>query len=63
MNALTVKLYSLINTVLKKMVEGVIGAFVILIVLLKKADTAAILISVHQVLLDIDVILVMPYCL
>ena len=36
MNALTVKSYSLIDTVLKKMVGGVIGAFVILIVLLKK---------------------------
>ena len=63
MNVLTVKSYSLMDTVLKRMVGGVIGAFVILIVLLKKADTAAILISVHQILLIIDVILMMPYCL
>ena len=59
MNVLTVKSYSLMDTVLKKMVGGVIGAFV----LLKNADTAAILISVDQILLDIDVILMMPYCL
>ena len=63
MNVLTVKSYSLMDTVLKKMVGGVIGAFVILIMLLKKADTAAILISVHQILLNIDVILMIPYCL
>ena len=31
--------------------------------LTKKADTAAILISVDQILLNIDVILMMPYCL
>ena len=31
--------------------------------LTKKADAAAILISVDQILLNIDVILMMPYCL